>query len=113
MAKKNIKTVLKTKEKETIHTSSALILKNCIKYLENDCKMVIDIRKDYVTMVRKNDEYEIYFHFELGNCHGRITLPFKGTVELDVTLESLQQTENTISIVYILNDEKYEYDIYY
>jgi len=113
MAKKNIKTVLKTKENEIIHTSLALFLKNRIQYLEDGCKMVIDIEEDCVTMIRKNDEYEIYFHFEIGNCYGSITIHFKGTVELDIALESLQQKENMISIVYLLNDEKYEYCIYY
>ncbi len=113
MAKKTIKTLLKTKENEILSTCQALVQKSSLQYIENDCKMSLHFTNDVVKMLRKNEEYEIFFQFEQGNSFGTITLIGKGSVPLDVLLKKLEITNEKIFISYVLNEEEYEYSINY
>ncbi len=113
MAKKTIKTLLKTKENEILSTCQALVQNSSIQYVENDFRMKIDFTNDVVKMLRKNGEYEIFFHFEKGNAYGTVTLLGKGSIPLDIYLKRLEVNDKKIFISYLLNEEEYEYSIDY
>lgn len=113
MAKKTIKTLLKIKENEILSTCQALVQNHSIQYIENTFKMKIDFTNDVVKMLRKNEEYEIFFHFEKENTFGMITLLGKGSISLDIQLKELKISEEKLLISYLLNGEDYEYSIDY
>lgn len=113
MAKKMIKIVLKTRENERIFSCQALIQKNCIQYVEDGFKMKITFANDWVRMNRKNEDYEIYFQFGKENSSGLITLRTGQSFPLEITLEQLEVTGEKIFVSYLLNEEVYEYSIYY
>lgn len=113
MAKKMIKTLLKTKENEILSTCQALVQKSSIQYIENNCKMSLHFTNDVVKMLRKNEEYEIYFEFKKKHPKGEIRLSKGEMIPLDVSLKKLQITDSQIFISYLLNEEEYEYSINY
>lgn len=113
MAKKMIKTLLKTKENEILSTCQALVQKSSIQYIENNCKMSLNFTNDVVKMLRKNEEYEIYFEFTNKHSKGEIRLSTGEKLPLDIYLKKLQITDSQIFISYLLNEEAYEYSIDY
>lgn len=113
MAKKMIKTLLKTKENEILSTCQALVQKSSIQYIENDCKMILHFTEDALKMLRKNGEYEISFEFRKNASKGKITLANGSIVLLEVILKRLEMENNRIFISYRLNDEEYEYLVEY
>ncbi len=112
MAKKNIKTILRTNEKETVFEGAAVVLKNQIQYIENNFKMVIDIADDCATMVRKNVDYELFFHFEKDHTYGTLTIHNR-QLPLDLALKKLELSEHKIHIVYLFLEEEYDFRIEY
>lgn len=113
MAKKTIKTLLKTKENEILSTCQALVQKSSIQYIENNCKMNLYFTKDVVKMLRKNEEYEIFFEFQKKSASGFIKLVTGEQIALDISLKTIEVTDTKIFISYQLNEEEYEYSINY
>ena len=113
MVKKSIKTILKTKEKDISNTCLALVGESCIQYVEDGFKMKIHFTNHSMKLLRKNNQYEIYFQFEKDNCLGTITFQEKGILPLEVRLKNLEITEKKIFVSYHLNEDEYEYSIYY
>ena len=75
--------------------------------------MVIDITRDCVTMVRKNDEYEIVLSFHSKKSSGLIRLSSGHSLPLEMTVKKLEIQTNTVIIQYVLYGEEYEYKIQY
>ncbi len=112
MAKKNIKTVLKTKDEEHTLECLAIVSSTQIQYLDQNFVMVIDKRDDCVTMVRKNVDYEIFFHFEDGNTYGYFIIN-QQKLPFDLVLQTLEVLEHKIHIVYLFSEDEYDYVIEY
>ncbi len=112
MAKKKIKTVLKTKEKETVKEVSAIVSKTSIQYLDENFQMRIDIEEDCATMIRKNSQYEIGFTFWKDTATGYLKV---GNYETKLTpvIQELEIEKNHIHFAYSLEREEIEYDIDY
>lgn len=108
MSKIKIKYNLISSEKELNDNCLGIINNSKIIYNENGITTTID--KEKLIITRKNNEYEINLH--ILEEKGYIDIK-EGSIELQLKVISKNIENNKINVEYMLNNEKYIYEIEY
>ena len=108
MSKIKIKYNLKNSNQNLNNECLGIINNNKIIYSDNGITTTIDKKKLIIT--RKNNDYEIKLH--ILEEKGYIDIK-EGTIELELKIITKILESNKINIEYLLNKEKYIYEVEY
>lgn len=111
MPKIEMKTTLKTRESLINCDVSAIKNNNHYSYLENEYTVIIDIMDDCVKMIRKKEDYELHFLFSKNDNSKCFIKLNEGMTNIPVITKKLEVTESNILIIYIIDNEEFQYFI--
>jgi hypothetical protein len=109
MPKIEVKTSLKTKENTVFYDVIALKKEGSLHYLENEFNVKVDITENCVKMLRKNSEYGLDFHFEIGNSKCLMNLNDGTTLDIPINTIKLEIEDSKVNIIYLLNEDEFNY----
>ena len=108
MSKIKIKYNLKNSNQNLNNNCLGILNNNKIIYSDNGITTTID--KEKLIITRKNDDYEINLH--ILEEKGYIDIK-EGRIELELKIITKTLEDNRINIEYLLNNEKYIYEVEY
>lgn len=115
MARKSIEVSLKTNDEVINNKLSAIVNDKEIKYNENNVIVKLSILDNKIIMIRENNEYRLQLIFENNgkkNLGNYLLKTNNMTFDLEILTKDLNINKNNIHIIYELNDEIREYNIY-
>ena len=113
MAKKKLKTSLKTRNKTINCEVLGLVNNKHFSYLENEFTVVLDIQDDCVKMIRKNNEYKLEFLFKNDNTSKCLIDINNNMTSIVKKLKKLEIKEGMITISYQIEKEEFQYSVQY
>lgn len=111
MTKIDVKTSLISTENQVFNNIKGIKNNNHLHYRENDFSIKIDIEKNCVKMLRKNDQYIQQFHFEINSSKCVMTFSDNTVITIPVKTEKIFSDNSNLEIVYYINDEQYIYKV--
>ncbi len=113
MAKKEIKTMLKSNEILEKHHVISIVTNHTLIFNEDKVKVTIKKNNNTLLMIRENDEYQLTLEFKKEEQTRGIYLLKENNLALNLNIltKELIIDNNYIKVVYELNDELREYSI--